>query len=144
MDNLVQWNSSMALMSPTISKTGTPFAMNILYYYDDTQKSVRFPNYCIPDVKDVVKLLPGYLARDWTQWQSDVKQLYWQYDKLRNTRAALNELIRTSRKDFDLNVYFLRYTSITDALIKQHALSPIERITRLLDGLPDDLRRKVS
>jgi hypothetical protein len=79
----------------------------------------------MPDVKDVVKLLPGYVARDWTQLQADVNFFYWQHDKPRNTIAALNELVRTSKIGdlFELNVYTLRDTSITDsALVKQLAL----------------------
>jgi hypothetical protein len=155
---VIPTNSAFVAMMP---RSGQPGAMELFdganitdyledwnflcdeYHYDDTQKSARFPNYCIPDVKDVVKLLPGYIARDWTQMQTDVKQLYWQHDKPRNTIAALNDLIRTSSENFDLNVYILRYTSITDALVEQLALSPVDRVTRLFDGLPDDLQRRV-
>jgi hypothetical protein len=47
-----------------------------------------------------------------------------QHDKPRNTIAALNELIRISKENFDLNVYLLRCTSIADSLVKLHVLPP--------------------
>jgi len=81
------------------------------YRYDNPQRCARFPNYCTSDIKDIVKLLPGYISHDWTQLQADVKNLYWQLDRLKNTMAALNELIR-SAKSLDLNVYILKYTSM--------------------------------
>jgi len=43
----------------------------------------------------------------------------------------------------DLNVYVLKYTSISAALVAAHALSALDRVARLLDGLTEDLRRKV-
>src|SRR5438477_7032742 len=43
----------------------------------------------------------------------------------------------------DLNVYVLKYTSISEALVAAHALSSLDRVARLLDGLSEDLRRKV-
>src|SRR5436190_10895297 len=43
----------------------------------------------------------------------------------------------------NLNVYVLKYTSISEALVTAHALSSLDRVARLLDGLSEDLRRKV-
>jgi len=112
------------------------------YQYTSAQRCIRFPNYCTPKIKDIIKLLPRYLAHDWEALQNDAKKLYWQHDRPRNTMAALNELIR-SANHLDLNVYILKYTSITDALIKSQALSTLDRVTRLLDGLSDDLHKRV-
>ena len=43
----------------------------------------------------------------------------------------------------EFNVYILKYTSISEALITAHALSSLYRVARLLDGLSEDLWRKV-
>src|SRR5215472_9707554 len=43
----------------------------------------------------------------------------------------------------DLNIYMLKYSSITDALIKRGAMSTLDRVGRLLDGLSEELRKKV-
>jgi len=42
-----------------------------------SQKCDRVPFYCTPDVKDVVELLDGYLEKDWTKLEKDLKEQYW-------------------------------------------------------------------
>ena len=109
---------------------------------DKVKRCARFPNYCVRAIKDTIKLLPGYIAEDWAVLQTDVKKLYWPHDKPKNTMTALAELVKEAHT-LDLNVYVLKYTSISEALVTAHALSTLDRVTRLLDGLSDDLRRKV-
>jgi len=41
------------------------------------QRCARFPNYCVSTIKDTVKILPGYLAKDWVMLQNDLRKLYW-------------------------------------------------------------------
>ena len=106
------------------------------------QRCVRFPFYCIPDIKETVKLLSGYIANDWDVLQNEVKQLYWPHDKPKNTMAALDKLVKEA-PIMDLDVYVLKYTSISNALVTAHALSSLDRVSRLLDGLSEDLRRRV-
>ena len=114
------------------------------YDYSDEQKCTRFPNYCESMIKDVVKLLPGYVSRDWTALQTDLKGLYWQHDKPKNTTAAVHQLIHDAQAGrIDLNVYVLQYTTITTSLVAQGALSTLDRVNRLLDGLSDEHRKKV-
>ena len=43
------------------------------------QRCTRFPNYCTPEIKETVKLLPGYIAMNWITLQSDVKKLWTYY-----------------------------------------------------------------
>src|SRR5437762_9498143 len=43
----------------------------------------------------------------------------------------------------DLNVYIIKFTAITDSLISKHALSDLDRVGHLLDGLHSDLRPRV-
>ena len=42
-----------------------------------------------------------------------------------------------------VDVYVLKYTAITEALLKQNAMSNFERYVRLLQGLPDKVQSKV-
>ena len=116
------------------------------YGLTDPKKCARLPYYCVPAIKDVVKFLPGYMSDppDWTVLQNDLKELYWQFDKPKNTTTALYQLIHDSQAGtIPLNVYILKYTSISNILVSKGALSSLDRVGRLLDGLPEDLRRKV-
>src|SRR5271169_4351129 len=108
----------------------------------NTQRCARFPNYCTLAIKEVVKLLPGYVTTNWDTLQSDLKNLYWQHDKPKNTYEALIKLVQEA-PTMDLNVYILKFTAITDTLVEKHALSTLDRIGRLLDGLSGDLRKRV-
>jgi len=107
----------------------------------DAQKCARLPDYCTPKTKDVVELFEGYLNNDWDKLQDELKALFWQHDKQKNTPASLNQLIRDA-PGMDLNVYILKYTAITDALIKGNEMSPMQRCKRFLDGLSDRLHDK--
>jgi len=107
----------------------------------DRRKCARLPDYCTPKTKDVVELLDGYKAFNWTRLQEQLKGLFWQYDRQKDTPAALNELIHDA-PNLDLNVYVLKYNSITDALIKGKEMSTTQRVRRFLDGLSDSMRDK--
>jgi hypothetical protein len=105
----------------------------------DAQKCTHLPNYCTPAIKDLVKLLPGYLASDSTALQASLKETYWQHDKPKNTHEALIKLIKEVLR-VDLNVYIIKFTAITDSFISKRALSCLDSVGRLLDGLQSDLR----
>jgi hypothetical protein len=61
-----------------------------------------------------------------------------------NTTAALHQLIHDAQSGkIDLNVYVLQYTTIADTLVAQGALSTLDRVNRLLDGLSGEHRKKV-
>ena len=42
----------------------------------DPQKCTRIANYCSKSTKEVIELLPGYLERDWTKLQAELKHIY--------------------------------------------------------------------
>src|SRR5437762_13880870 len=42
----------------------------------------------------------------------------------------------------DLNIYLLKYASISDTLIQKGALSTLDRVNRFLDGLSEKLRER--
>ena len=46
------------------------------YGYDEKKKYTHLPTYCEKAIKDVVKLLPGYISENWTVLQADLKGLY--------------------------------------------------------------------
>ncbi|TMC20323.1 MAG: retroviral-like aspartic protease [Chloroflexi bacterium] len=108
----------------------------------DAQKCSRLPDYCTPDIKEVVELLDGYMSGNWMTLQGELKGLFWQHDQQKDTTATLNQLIRDAPR-LDLNVFVLKYSSISEALVQKGALSSLDRVNRLLDGLSEDLRGKV-
>jgi Protein of unknown function (DUF4100) len=107
----------------------------------DPQKCTRLPDYCTPETKDTIELLSGYKSKNWTTLQSELKDLFWQHDKQKDTTESLNKLIQDSAS-MDLNVYLLKYDSISDTLVKKGALSTLDRINRFLDGLSEKLRER--
>jgi hypothetical protein len=46
------------------------------YALNESQKCIRLPNYCMPSIKDIVKLLGGYETHDWAALQKELKDLY--------------------------------------------------------------------
>jgi hypothetical protein len=52
---------------------------------------------------------------------------------------ALKKLIHDA-PEMDLNVYLLKYASISDTLVNKGALSTLDRVSLFLDGLSDTLR----
>ena len=42
----------------------------------------------------------------------------------------------------DLNVYLLKYASISNTLVRKGALSTLDRVNRFLDGLSEKLRER--
>ena len=112
------------------------------YGFNDNEKCRRLPRYCTQTVKELVEILPGHVDKSWVTLKKELKELFWQKDKVKDSTTELIKLVREAPM-MDLNVYILKYSSITDALVKQGAMSILDRVGRLLDGLPDNLHRKV-
>src|SRR6202165_4391446 len=55
---------------------------------------------------------------------------------------ALNILI-SNAAEMDLNAFVMKYETISASLVEQGALSPLDRVHRLLDGLTERLRERV-
>ena len=111
------------------------------YGLSDPQKCDRIIDYCSPEIREVIELLDGYTNRDWEALQAELKKLYWQYDKQKGTTTSLNQLIKDA-PTLDLNIFVLRYASISASLVAKGALSPLDRVNRLLDGLSEKLRER--
>ncbi len=82
------------------------------------------------------------MTPDWTLLQANLKETYWQHDKPKDTHEALIRLVKEA-PSMDLNVYIIKFIAITDSLIAKHALSDLDRVGCLLDGLQPDLRSHV-
>ena len=58
--------------------------------------------------------------------------------------SALDALVKEAQTGgMDLNIYVLKYSSISEVLMTAHALFTLDRVARMLDGLSEDLHRKV-
>ena len=67
-----------------------------------------------------------------------------QQDPPKNTVTALSKLIDDARAGkMSVDMYVLKYTTITDALLKKHAMSRFDQNVRLLEGLSEELQLKV-
>jgi hypothetical protein len=71
----------------------------------------------------------------------ELKSLFWQHDKQKDTTAALNKLVNDA-PGMDLNVFVLKYASISHTLVDKGALSTLDRVSRFLDGLSEKLRER--
>jgi len=107
----------------------------------DPQKCSRIADYCSKSTKEVIELLPGYLERNWAKLQVELKNMYWPHDSQCDTPAVLNQLVKDA-PGMDLNVFMLKYTAITVVLVGKGAMSALDRVGHLLDGLSPDLREK--
>jgi hypothetical protein len=104
----------------------------------------RKPEGCTHEIKEIVKLLPGYESPcDWKLLQTEIKKFYWKSDHPKNSCAALNTLIRESPL-LPLNSYLLKFTTITDVLVANGVLTTVNRVDRLLERLDEKLRIKVK
>src|SRR5436309_1257404 len=110
----------------------------------DAQKCKKLPRYCVKDIGDAIQKLDGYVEVDWTVFQRELKRLFWQADPPKDTVAALFKLISdTKAGKMNVDMYVLKYMTITDALIRKNAMSKFDRAVRLLEGLSDETQSKV-
>src|SRR5271170_7952504 len=85
-----------------------------LYRVKPEQRVLLFPHFCLPTIKDIVKLLPSYDTKVWTSLRKEIIHLYWAGDHPKNTVAALNAHVR-SAASMPLSIFTLKFSSITDA-----------------------------
>ena len=114
------------------------------YGLTDDHKCKKLPKYCTEDIGEVVERMTGYTSGDWTLLQSQLKSLFWKTDPPKDTGLALSKLIDEAKAGkVSIEMYVLKYTVITEALVKQNAMSNFERYVRLLHGLPEKVQSKV-
>ena len=114
------------------------------YGLTNAQKCKKLPRYCTKDIGEAIQKLDGYVGGDWTVFQRELKQLFWQTDPPKDTVAALFKLIGDAKAGkMSVDMYVLKYTTITDTLVKKNAMSKFDRTVRLLEGLSDEIQSKV-
>ena len=114
------------------------------YGLSDGQKCKKLPKYCSREIGDVIQDMKGYETGNWELLQKELKGLFWQNDPPKNTVAALCQLISEAKSGkMNGTMYVLKYTMITEALVKKNAISSFDRTVRLLEGLAGDLQKKV-
>ena len=109
------------------------------YGLNDNQKCARIIDYCSKETQEIIEVLEGYTTSSWDKLQTELKELFWQYDKQRDSTISLNQLIKDA-PNLDLNIFVVRYSAISEKLFKAGALSSLDRIIRLINGLPKTLR----
>jgi hypothetical protein len=111
------------------------------YNLNDKQKCARIIDYCSAETKDIIEVLEGYADSNWEKLQNELKELFWQYDKQRDSTISLNQLIKDA-PTLDLNIFIVRYSAISEKLVKAGALSSLDRVVRLINSLPAKLREQ--
>lgn len=109
------------------------------YGLNDNQKCARIIDYCSKETQEIIEILEGYTTSNWDKLQTELKELFWQYDKQRDSIISLNQLIKDA-PNLDLNIFVVRYSAISEKLFKTGALSSLDRVIRLINGLPKTLR----
>ena len=73
-----------------------------------------------------------------------MKEVFWRADSPKNTMAKLNSLINDAKMGkINTNLYVLRYTTISEALIKNNSMTTLNRVIWMLEGLSGELQVKV-
>jgi hypothetical protein len=70
--------------------------------------------------------------------QKELKEMYWQNNKQHDSMVSPNTLISNMGK-IDLHVFIIKYSSISGTLVKLGAMSALDRVNSLLDGLSESL-----
>ena len=114
------------------------------YGLSGTQKCKKLPRYCDKEIGEAIEKLQGYIDGDWKLFQKELKKLFWQTDPPKDTATALFKLINDARTGkISVDMYVLRYTNVTDSLVKKNAMSKFDRNVRLLEGLSEEIQSKV-
>jgi hypothetical protein len=110
----------------------------------DVQKCEKLPLYCDDRIKENVRDLQGCVNGDWKLFQKELKELFWETDPPKNTMTELIKVINDAKAGRILvDLYVHQYTTITDFLVSQKAMSLLNRNVRLLEGLSEGVQLKV-
>jgi len=115
------------------------------YGLSEAQKCGKLSKYYTKGIKDAVeKLVDREFGKDWSLLKKELKRLYWQKDRLRNSPEELEQLMEVAKPGkVSVEIYVFKYRKISESLVKKHAISSFEKNTRLLRGLLEDVRSKV-
>ena len=95
-------------------------------------------------IGEAIESLNGHINGDWSEFQRELKRLFWRTDPPKETKAALFKLIDDARAGkMTVEMYVLKYTAITKVLVTQNALSKFHRNVWILEGFSNDIRSEV-
>jgi hypothetical protein len=110
------------------------------YGLTEAQKCRKFPRYCTREIGEVVEKLKGYEDGNWESFKVELKRLFWQADPPKNSIAALVKLLGEAKAGkMTVDMYVLKYTTITQELVDKNAMSTFDRNVRLLEGLSEGI-----
>jgi hypothetical protein len=105
-----------------------------------------FPYYCSETIQETMKMMNGYLTKDWVQLKEELKDAFWHADSrvYMYTRSYLERLCRDQleRGKVGLKVFILAYDNISRIKISKGAVAEYSQVEMLLEALPRDLRAK--
>ena len=115
------------------------------YRYSERQKCKKLPRYCSKEIGEAIEKLEGCEKGDWNLLQTQMEKWFWQSDSLKNTLMDLENLVRDAKAGkVKVDMFVLRYTTITNALMKKHAMSDFQRNLHLVaEGLAKDVQTRV-
>jgi len=105
-----------------------------------------FPYYCSETIQETIKMMNGYLRKDWMQLKEELKDAIrhansrvHMYTRLYSERWGRDQL---KRGNLGLKAFIRAYDNISCILINKGALAEYSLVELLLDALPRDLRTK--
>jgi len=120
------------------SRTGTdPAAEDVI---------ATFPYYCSETIQETIKMMNGYLRKDWEQLKEELKDAFRHADSrvYMYTRSYLERLCKEQRErgNVGLKAFILAYDNISRIMIDKGALAEYSQVEMLLGALPRNLRAK--
>jgi hypothetical protein len=120
------------------SRTGTdPAAEDVI---------ATFPYYCSETIQETIKMMSGYLKKDWELLKEELKDAFRHADSrvYMYTRSYLERLCKDQRErgNVGLKAFILAYDNISRIMIDKGALAEYSQVEMLLGALPRNLRAK--
>jgi hypothetical protein len=103
-----------------------------------------FPYYCLETIQETIKMMNGYLTKDWVQLKEELKHAFRHADSrvYINTRSYLERLFHNQleRGNVGLAAIILTYDNISRIMISKGALAEYSQVEMLLGALLRDFR----
>jgi hypothetical protein len=105
-----------------------------------------FPYYCLETIQETIKMMNGYLMKDWVQLKEELKDGFRHADSrvYMYTRSYFERLCRDQleRGNVGLKAFILADDNISSIMISKGVLAEYSQVEMLLGALPRDFRAK--
>ena len=110
----------------------------------------KFPYSCSDTIQETIKMMNGYLTKDWVQWKEELKDAFRHAFRHADSRvymyarSCLERLCwdQLERGNVSLKAFILAYDNISRIMISKGALAEYSQVEMLLGALSRDLRAK--